>query len=258
MSILSKGIIDRAFDAGTENPSLYLKRYPAAIRPPKGGYEIQCTPQELAAVISQVRSYMTGKRMLCLGTETLGAERFMAENMGITELDYIGSALATNVIGLSNSNVTLKQVKEPTGTYDVITVFGHVKITLHQLMDFAKIGTHVICIGVATAAKNAELRSLWMGMRRKYMTMLQTGARDYETGTGVVKVLYVKTPAIPSIPSPVVVEDEEESEPFPNVLSNGGQWTDEEKAVMEAQQAPYGRKADGTPKKRPGRQAVAA
>lgn len=251
---LSKGIIDRAFDAGSENPSLYLKRYPAAMRPQKGGYEIQCTPQEIASVISQVRSYLTGKRMLCIGTETLGAERFMAENMGIEQIDYIGSALTSNMIGLSNSDATLKQVSEPSGLYDLITLFGHVTISLDKLMDFAKIGTHVVCLGTAPLSKNPEIRALWMGVRRKYMTMLQTGARDYETGTGVVKVLYVKNSAIPSTPSPVVIDDkiEEESE----------QWNESELAIMarqhEEKEAPYGRKLDGTPKKKRGRQAVAA
>lgn len=257
MSILSKGIIDRAFDAGTYNPAVYLRRYPAAMRPKQGGYEIQCTPQEIASLISQVRSYLTGKRMLCLGTETLGAERFIAENCGMEEMDilnpsysaiFIGGVHALNSKGLEQNDIKSKQVHIPSGVYDLITIFGKPSMNIDQIMEFAKIGTHVVCLGTSALSKNPEMRSLWMGMRKKYMTMLQTGARDYETGVGIVKVLYVKNSPTPSLASPVVIEDDM-------------QWNEEEKEILhrqhELKEAPYGRKKDGTPKSRPGRPVVA-
>lgn len=187
------GLIDRAFLCGSHDPARYYKKYPRITWAPKGGYEIQSTPSEIAAVISQVRSYLRGHRMLCIGTETLGAERFIAENCGILEMDYIGDALPKNVLGLQDSNVKVTVAKGMVGDYDLITVFGQQPINLELLGNHSKIGTFIIFLGISVAGNGAApaARSGWLAARKKYMSMLQTGGADYETGVGVVRVLFL-------------------------------------------------------------------
>ncbi len=251
---LSLGLIDRAFDAGVSDPALYYRRYPKVQWRPKGGYEIQCTPQELAAVISNIRSYLPGKRMLCIGSESLGAERFMAENMSIKEIDYIGTALKRNLDEVDGTGITIKKVSQPEGQYDLITVFGKPSMSIDQIMDFTKINGFIVCLGIGTASKQPELRTFWMGMRKKFMTMLQTGARDYETGVGIVKVLYGKTkiapPNAPIEPETVMVASGKGVEKDIDALMDQ---EEKQSATIVDSEAPYGRKKDGSPKKKPGR-----
>ncbi len=181
---MSNGLIDRAFLSGSHDPALYYRKYPRILWKEKGGYEIQATPQEIAAAISQSRAWVKGSRMLAVGSETLGAERFIAENLGMLDVEYIGSALPYN---LENKP---KKVDKPTGKYDVITVYGTAKV--EALLPFTKIGTLIIFIGVGPLAKNPELRQSWLNIRKKHMTMLQTGGENWQTGVGVVKILFVE------------------------------------------------------------------
>ncbi len=182
---MSGGLIDRAFLCGSQDPTKFYKKFPRSVWNKAGGYEIQATPQELAAVISMSRAWIKGHRMLSVGTETLGAERFIAENLGILEMDYIGSASETNV---KESSFKTGKVNAPSGKYDLITVFGTGKI--EALFPFTKLGTLVIFLGIGRLAGNPTLRAGWMGIRKKHMTMLQSGGQDWEMGCGVVKILF--------------------------------------------------------------------
>lgn len=181
---MSNGLIDKAFLSGTGDAALYQRKYAAILRKPAGGYQIQSTPQEVAAVITQSRAWVKGHRMLCVGSETLGAERFIAENLGLMDVEYIGSALDHNA-----GELKAKPVKAPSGTYDVITVYGTAKVD--ALLPFTKIGTLVVFIGVGVKAKNPALRQSWLSIRKKHMAMLQTGGDEWQTGVGVVKILFV-------------------------------------------------------------------
>jgi hypothetical protein len=184
------GLISRAFLAGSHNHQMYFRKYARVQWTAKGGYEIQCTPQEIAAAVSHTKPYLKGKRMLSVGTETLGAERFLAENLGILEIDVVGESLPLNVQALKASGVKVDTEASPSGQYDVITVFG--RADAHSVVKHCKIGTFVICLGTGKASLNPELRADWMALRKKYMAILQTGGNDFETGVGVVKVLYLE------------------------------------------------------------------
>ncbi len=181
---MSNGLIDRAFLSGSHDPALYSRKYPRILWKDKGGYEIQTTPAEVAAVITQSRAWVKGSRMLAVGTGTLGAERFIAENLGMLDVEYIGEALPAN-----RDAIKAKNVKAPSGKYDIITVFGSAKVD--ALLPFSKIGTLVVFIGVGALAKNQPLRTSWLSIRKKHMTMLQTGGEGWQTGVGVVKILFV-------------------------------------------------------------------
>jgi len=188
------GLISRAFLAGSHDPSRYYKKYPQSTWIQKGGYEIQTTPDELAAVISHTRAYLKGNRMLCLGAETLGAERFLAENLGILEIDVCilssGNELAAlnrNVASMTGIKVNLG-ANPPKGRYDIVTVFGGA--TLENVLDHVKIGSFIVFLGT-TEKENSRLRMLWMQTRKAHMAQLQSGGLPYETGVGVAKVLFV-------------------------------------------------------------------
>ncbi len=178
------GLIDRAFLCGSHDPVKYYKKFPRSVWNQKGGYEIQATPQELASVISMSRAWIKGHRMLSVGTETLGSERFIAENLGVLEMDYIGTALDGNL----KTNFKVNKVNVPSGKYDLVTVFGTGKI--EALLPFTKLGTLVVFLGIGRLAANPTLRAGWMGIRKKHMTMLQSGGQDWEMGCGVVKILF--------------------------------------------------------------------
>lgn len=190
---MSNGLIDKAYFSGTADPALYHRKYPAILRKEKGGYHIQSTPQEVAAVITQSRAWVKGHRMLCVGTETLGAERFISENLGMMDVEYIGAALDGNA-----GELKAKQVKAPSGVYDVITVFGTAKVA--ALLPFTKIGSLIVFLGVGTNAKNPVLRQSWLDIRKKHMTMLQTGGESWQMGVGVVKILFVDGKNVQSEP----------------------------------------------------------
>ncbi len=193
------GLIARAFLAGSHDPSKYYKKYPKAQWIPKGKYELQTTPGEIAAVITHTKPYLRGKRMLCVGTETLGSERFIAESLGILEMDVIGEALPDNVTALKETK-TVNLGKAPSGTYDIITAFGQADIS--KVIQHCKVGTFVVCLDVGPKTDNQELRKAWLGLRKThaaYMTVFQSGGMPYETGIGVVKVLSAISAQSPTI-----------------------------------------------------------
>lgn len=181
---MSNGLIDRAFLSGSHDPALYYRKYPRILWKEKGGYEIQTTPAEVAAIVTQSRAWVKGSRMLAVGTVTLGTERFIAENLGMLDVEYIGEALPAN-----RDAIKPKSVKAPTGKYDVITVYGTAKVD--AILPFTKIGTLVIFIGVGSLSNNPALRTSWLNIRKKHMTMLQTGGEPWQTGVGVIKILFV-------------------------------------------------------------------
>lgn len=181
---MSNGLIDRAFLSGSHDPALYYRKYPRIQWKDKGGYEIQTTPAEVAAIITQSRAWVKGSRMLAVGSETLGAERFIAENLGMLDVEFIGNALPHN-----RDEIKAKSVKVPSGKYDIITVYGTAKVD--ALLPFTKIGSLVVFLGVGALSKNPALRTSWLAIRKKHMTMLQTGGEAWQTGVGVVKILFV-------------------------------------------------------------------
>lgn len=182
---MANGLIDRAFLSGSHDPATYYRKFPRSTWNERGGYQIQTTPNEVAAIITESRAWVRGHRMLCVGTGTLGAERFIAENLKMLEVDYIGDALEANAKAIS-----AKKVSEPSGRYDVITLFGTAKV--EAILRFTKIGTLVVFIGVGPQAKNPALRTAWLGIRKKHMTMLQTGGEAWQTGVGIMKILFVE------------------------------------------------------------------
>ncbi len=211
------GLISRAFLAGSHDPQKYYKKYPKATWIPKGKYEIQATPAEISAVIVHAKPHLKGKRMLCVGTETLGSERFIAENLGILEMDVIGNSLPDNLTSLKETK-TVNTGKSPSGTYDLITVFG--KANVSKVMSHCKVGTLVVFLGIGAKGGDPELRKTWMAMRKAYLALLQTGGSDFETGVGVIKVLYVNTdvaPVVLKVIEPEVENEEGEAESEPQV-----------------------------------------
>jgi len=182
---MSGGLIDRAFLSGNHDPIKFYKKFPRSTWNAKGGYEIQSTPQEVAAVISESRAWIKGHRMLCVGTETLGAERFIAENLGVLDMDYIGDALPKNI---SEMKIKVNKSLAPAGKYDLITVYGTAKVD--AILPFTKIGTLVIFLGIGPRSNNPALRSAWMGLRKKHMAMYQSGGLDWQVGAGILKILF--------------------------------------------------------------------
>lgn len=182
---MANGLIDRAFLSGSADPATFYRKFPRSTWNEKGGYQIQTTPNEVAAIITESRAWIKGHRMLCVGSGTLGAERFIAENLGMLEVDYIGEALEANV-----QAIKAKKVSEPSGRYDVVTLFGTAKV--EAVLRFTKIGTLVVFIGVGVQAKNPALRTAWLSIRKKHMTMLQTGGESWQMGVGIMKILFVE------------------------------------------------------------------
>lgn len=182
MTMLKDGIIDRAYFAGTDNPGKYHRRYPRTRWGSAGGYRIQTTPQELSMVVAQVRSLLHGKRMLCVGYQTAGAERFLAENCGILETHFLGEPKSP----VAEANIKAiggKIVSKPDGDYSLVVLFGDSKPDYSLLRD----NGFMVFIGIGTQ-ENPKLRAEWMKARRAHRPDLQTGSLPFQTGVGVVMV----------------------------------------------------------------------
>ncbi len=227
------GLIARAFLAGSHDPSKYYKKYPKAQWIPKGKYELQTTPGEIAAVITHTKPYLRGKRMLCVGTQTLGSERFIAESLGILEMDVIGESLPDNVTALKETK-TVNLGKAPSGTYDIITAFGQADVS--KVIQHCKVGAFIVCLDVGPKTDNQELRKAWLGLRKThaaYMTVFQSGGMPYETGIGVVKVLSAISAQSPTVLK-VIEPEVEDAEDKPVEQDNEAQDSESEAIGEEA------------------------
>ncbi len=296
------GIVNKAALVGSADPDKYMQRWPRDLRKP-GGYQLQMSPHDIAALINHVRPNLKGKRMLCVGVETFGAERFIAEELGMLEIDVIynhgyGVDAAKNMSELSGV-----RFDRLSGTYDLITLFGDNEFNLSAILQYAHIGTQVACLGTSSRNNAPDVRRCWYELRRLHTPILQT-VDNYDMGVGVAKIIFKeelnafqkhKTEGLfvrretrdsQGISSSHATgsetttlrehgEQDESQQPaqaenHPGQESAGNPGRSQEETGRESPDssplrerrsedsqesvaAPYGRKLDGTPKKRPGR-----
>lgn len=290
------GIVNKAALAGSADPDKYMKKWPREAQK-RGGYNLQLSPQDIAALVNHVRPNLKGKRMLCIGVETFGTERFIAEELGMNAVQVLKPPNNPNFndpyIG-NNLNVDVSDKIE--GTFDIITLFGDGEFDLNQILQYSKIGTMVACLGIAIHAKQIDLRRCWFELRRLHHPILQN-VDNYDTGVGVVKITYKEDNYVGS-KKPIYAKRIDESirqvgSQTEQPVETGNHQTDKNGSVNQGNQgnqsdqsskdeinsprsetetgykpsssvsiqaentkdvdAPYGRKLDGTPKKKPGR-----
>ncbi len=275
------GIVNKAALVGSSDPDLYMRRWQRDLRKP-GGYEIQMSPHDIAALISYARPYMKNKRMLCIGAETCGAEKFIAEELGMVEVNMKG--------------------EKPHGTYDLVTIFGEGEYNLGSILEYTHINSLVAVLNTNKDSQRPSLRQVWMDLRRMHFPLLQTVDR-YDMGVGMVKITYEEKKHANAGPLYTQRLDGaireswskgKAEQPTQASHSEAGQRESREEVRQEGQgergtqdhpqraeeeagrraphspsvqegrpedlqagiDAPYGRKLDGTPKKRPGRVAA--
>lgn len=293
------GIVNKAVHAGNADPEKYMKRWDRNVRETKypANYQIQMSPHDIAALINHVRPNLRGKRMLCIGVETFGAERFIAEELGITSVDVVrfSPEAEANIRQLVGLGFSVRNMQENDSSYDLITIFGDNEFNLSAILQYSHVGTQVACLGTSTRNDSPDLRRCWYELRRLHTPILQT-VDNYDMGVGVVKIIFKEEPNGQS-KQPLYArksnanlrqhgeqenngqqsaqtengigqesagntgrakeEAGRESLDSPPIREGGQedlQWSEEQKEKMTA---PYGRKLDGTPMKRRGRQAVA-
>ncbi len=168
LSTNTGGVVQKAALVGSDNPEIYMRRWQRDLRKP-GGYRLQMSPHDIAALISYARPYMKNKRMLCIGAETCGAEKFIAEELGMVEVNLKG--------------------EKPHGTYDLVTIFGEGEYNLGSILEFTHVNSLVAVLNTNKDAQRPGLRQVWMDLRRMHFPLLQTVDR-YDMGVGMVKITY--------------------------------------------------------------------
>lgn len=176
------GLIDKAVQSGSDNPEIYCKRVDRSYWV-TGGYHLQATPHELAQTVSAIRTHSAPRSMLCVGVESGGVERFLAEELGILSVRFIGvkepvhPAFEKNSAQLENIGVAKSNAK----TFDLIVVMGG---DFEAAKAFVREGTVVAVFETGIDAKRPGNRAVWHEHRRAQNVLLHT----HERGVGVFMV----------------------------------------------------------------------
>lgn len=208
------GIIDKIIDSGSENPEKYMKRVDRN-RWVSGGYHVQASPFELAQAISAIRAYAAPRSMLCAGVDSAGAERFMAEELGILSIRFLeGSehpAFARNGEGLQSAGI----VKATCKTFDLVTVRGENAVAdFETCKPFLRDGTVVVVFDTSFDNGVKAAKEVWFAHRRVQMSILHT----HDVGIGVFVVKNLAAMGVTSVRADVqkpIVEESKEAAPTP-------------------------------------------
>lgn len=193
------GLIEKIVISGSDNADRYLKR----IEPSKrvsGGYCIQATPFELSQIISAIRAHSAPRSMLCVGVDSAGTERILAEELGIMSIRFTGESehpkFEANCKALESNGIKKAECK----TFDLITVFGESALAdFEAVKGFIRQGTVVVVFDTGMDAMQPECRLLWHKHRNIQNTLLHT----HEIGTGVFMVKnMIAMGAMPEVPVP--------------------------------------------------------
>lgn len=191
------GLIDKAIISGSDNPERYLKRVDRN-KWVKGGYCIQATPFELAQTISAIRSHSAPKSMLCVGVDSAGTERFMAEELGIMSIRFTEEsghpAFAGNCEALQECGVRKAECK----TFDLVTVSGEsAMVAFEAVKPFLRDGSVVAVFDTGVDAMQPECRLLWHTHRKSQTVILHT----HEQGVGVFMVKNMTAMGVENVPN---------------------------------------------------------
>lgn len=176
------GLIDKAIQSGSDNPAIYCKRIDRA-QWVTGGYHLQATPHELAQTISAIRTHAAPRSMLCLGVESGGVERFLAEELGILSIRFMSVAEPPHEAFLRNSSA-LEDIgvrKATCDKFDLIVVMGG---DFEAAKPFVREGTVVVVLETGMDAGRAKNRGLWHEHRKSQNILLHT----HDRGVGVFLV----------------------------------------------------------------------
>lgn len=190
MSIVAGGLVNKLAVLGSADGRKFLKRFPGEVGV-GGRYEIEHTPHELALVIASIRAYhITSRRVLSLGSRTMGAERAIMENIGATSLDWQSAqppetpAHARNLAALADDGVVVRNQID--GQYDLVLVAGDDPMSYPAVAACARTGGLVAILGSGVAMGWPNLRMLFFRFRNGgHRQEAYTGSGYGEVGVGV-------------------------------------------------------------------------
>ncbi len=186
----SGGIVNKAALCGSANPELYMKRWQKQFHR-GGGYQMQMSPNDIALLVNHARPYLKNKRMLCIGVETFGAERFIAEELGMIEVDIWNPESSPKLSENMKQVAGSKMVSEPSSQYDLITLFGEGDFNLEGILRFGRVNGLVCCLNTNKLANMPALRQVWMDLRRLHFPLLQT-VEAADMGIGMARITYLE------------------------------------------------------------------
>lgn len=181
------GMINKVVLCGNADPARFMRKWRQDLKV-ENGYRIQASPHDLASLVNFIPPWLKGKRMLCVGGETFGAERFIAEQCGITEIDFTGYPEQNNITALKDTGVKMTHVDSPKGPYNLMVLFGEGEFNLDLVLSLVKVDSLIICLNVATTAGFKGARDVWMVLRRKYRPIVQNTFDEFDCGVGVVVI----------------------------------------------------------------------
>lgn len=253
MDSLGVGLIHKIRMYGSSDPERFQRRFGPELRV-SNGYAIQHTPHEVAALISALRGQGAGgsrlKRMLCVGAQSLGVERVLVEHCGVISADvFCGgpfeAARLANILEMKNNGVGVNTPDDPKGIYDMVTFYGSIlERDVEAALRFSRQGTLIVFIGIGLEYKCPPMRKAWMKFRAGNYVLMQSGAERGQGGIGLLRVTQVDG-----------VGEEKQGEQTDGETGESASERVGEIEGLDVQgvEAPWGKKLDGTPKKRPGR-----
>lgn len=190
MSIVAGGLVSKLALLGSADGRKFLKRFPGESSV-VGHYEIEHTPHELALAIATIRAYhVTSRRVLSLGSRTMGAERAIMESIGATSLDWLSAttpespAHARNIAALEGDGVVVRHQAD--GQYDLVLVAGDDPMSYPAVAAYARAGGLVAILGSGVAMGWPNLRQLFFRFRNGgHRQEAYTGSGYGEVGVGV-------------------------------------------------------------------------
>lgn len=193
----SNGLIHKLSVLGSRDATKFMARFPKGNR--EGNYELEHTPHELAFVIAVVRSHRIGaRRVLSVGSGTLGAERAIVENVGAFELDVVAkegrqfpASRAQNIKALEAEGVKVRVGPEKVSDeYDLVLLAGDDKIDCAWVLGKVKMNGLVVTLGNGMRMEWPNLRSAFFWFRNNQRLVGQTGAAFGEVGAGIVEITH--------------------------------------------------------------------
>jgi hypothetical protein len=190
---MAVGLVNQAILAGSSDTELYQKRVFRDVRK-AGGYQIQTPPHDIAAMVNHARHALKGKRMLCIGSETLGAERFIAEQLGMLSMDILyaseGKPSSDNATTLIRDGIRVNGSGKPEGIYDLIFLTGDNDFNLTRILfEHSKVDTLVCTPNINVKMAQGGLREAWFYLRAKHFAVLQTPHTDWD-GCGMARITH--------------------------------------------------------------------
>lgn len=217
-----------------------------------GGYKATQTPHEMALIIQDLRTTRQFPSYLAYGASTGGTERVIAENIGCLSVSFANPQdgfkedLEANIRGMEAQGIKIRQGSLSKMNPDLISFSGeNAETDFQAAIPYMEEKTAVAVFGANEKYGCQGSVMLWRKLRKAHEWVSVTT----DNGIGYVRI------RLESIPGENERRrDEAKVKELDTVMPDTAERLKRNSiTLLPPVSAPYGKKKDGTPKKRPGR-----